>query len=186
MDAEYAAAAHLDMVHEDARRLHGCAVAYAAEIEATAGLEAVQATEEAAAMLEMAEIAAHQLTAAAEQEADALNRRLAQLRTAVRQAEDYYREVAPEAAERAALAGDLIDLDLTGLVGFDESEVIEGSESEVDLTESTPEPVEATNPTEAGEPNGDAAFVDAPREPDFYRRRLAGLRERLEHSTPSD
>lgn len=238
MEAEYAAADELDMAHEDSRRLRGCAAALAAEIEATAGLEAaglvadakdavtetsqdrseasppaaddaaseasaeaelaaaeilsaaelevVRATEEAASMLEAAEIAAHRLTAAAEREADALTLRLAQLRTAVRQAEAYYREVAPESADRAALAGDLIDLDLTGLLGIDESDLVEGSESEADLTKSAPDLAEATDPSEAGDRNGDDASADGPREPDFYRRRLAGLRERLEHTILSD
>jgi len=210
MDAEYASAAQLDMAREDARRMRGCATALAVEIEGAAGAEtvgllaaaelaaekaateattaeeteateagddlaaaqaaaaeilnaaeqeAVQATEKAAVTLEKAEAAAQLLTSAAEQEAEALTQRLAQLRTAVRQAEDYYREIAPDAADEAAMAADLIDLELNGL-----DDLVLGDDGADDV-------------------DGDPALVDGPREPDFYRRRLAGLRERLEKAT---
>ncbi len=218
MEAEYHAAAQLDMAREDARRMRGCATALAIEIEGAAGTEAItllaaaervaaessgssqadedvaespaagddvadarakaaeildvaereamRATEEATAMLEKAEVAAQLLTAAAQQEAEALNRRLGQLRTAVRQAEDYYREIAPDTADKAALAGDLIDLDLNGLGDLETAEKVA---AKGDSPEPTVEMAEAT-------------FVDGPREPDFYRRKLAGLRERLEQT----
>jgi len=231
MDAEYHAAAELDMAREDARRMRGCATALAIEIEGAAGAEAIsllaaaeradsessnsgrvaedaaespatgddvadaqakaaeilhvaergamQATEEATAMLEKAEVAAQLLTAAAEQEAEALRRRLGQLRTAVRQAEDYYREIAPATADEAALAGDLIDLDLNVFGDHDSAgDVATG----VGLTEPTVE-TQATDAVASDDSDGEAAFVDGPREPDFYRRKLAGLRERLEQTT---
>lgn len=231
MEAEYHAAAQLDMAREDARRMRGCATALAIEIEGAAGTdaisvlaaaeraasesmdseqadedvaespaagddvadaqakaaeildvaerEAMQATEEATAMLEKAEVAAQMLTAAAEQEAEALNRRLGQLRTAVRQAEDYYREVAPDTADQAALAGDLIDLDLKGFGDVDTAGDVAAG---VDVSEPTVES-EAEDAVASDDPDGEAALVDGPREPDFYRRKLAGLRERLEQTT---
>ncbi len=231
MDAEYHAAAQLDMAREDARRMRGCATALAVEIEGAAGADAISllaaaeraatessgstqadeevavspaagddaadaqakaaeildaaereamlTVEEATAMLEKAELAAQLLTAAAEEEAEALNRRLGQLRTAVRQAEDYYREIAPDTADEAALAGDLIDLDLNGLGGLATAEEVV---AEVDLTEPTVE-TEAADAIESDDSDDDSTFVDGPREPDFYRRKLAGLRERLEQTT---
>jgi cell division septum initiation protein DivIVA len=158
------------------------AEARATEILEGAEREAALATEEATAVLDKAEVAAQMLTGAAEQEAAALARRLAQLRTAVRQAEDYYREVAPDAADRAAMAGDLIDLELSGLEGLDEFGTGEELPAEVNPVEAAAEESSATEPSEADDP----ALVDAPREPDFYRRRLAGLRQRLEQTITSD
>ena len=156
------------------------AQAAAAEILNAAEQEAVQATEEAAAMLEKAEVAAQMLTSAAEQEAEALTRRLAQLRTAVRQAEDYYREIAPDAADEAAMAADLIDLELNGL---DDVAAGEDRAGHVDLVAPDPGAVEAEGAVTMDDTDGEPALVDGPREPDFYRRRLAGLRERLEKAT---
>ena len=156
------------------------AQAAAAEILNQAEQEAVLATEEAAEMLEKAEVAAQMLTAAAEQEAEALTRRLAQLRTAVRQAEDYYREIAPDAADEAAMAADLIDLELNGL---DDVAAGEDRAGHVDVVVLDPGAVEAEGAVTMDDADGEPALVDGPREPDFYRRRLAGLRERLEKAT---
>jgi hypothetical protein len=118
---------------------------------------------------------------------------LAQLRTAIRQAEDHYRAIAPGAADEAAMAADLIFLELNGLGELEEAE---DRTAEIDLTEPDQETAEAAVAAEVADggadsagpdvSGGDAALVDGPREPDFYRRRLAGLRERLEQATTPD
>lgn len=152
------------------------AEAEAAKRLASAEEQSIKAAEEAARMLETAEIAAAELTAAAEQEVEALNRRLNQLRTAVGQAEAFLHEVGPAAAAaEAAMAGDLIELEIVGSVTPKDED--DADITTVDLRHDD----SVDDGIDTADDHGDEAppASSEPRPSGFYERRLAGLRERL-------
>lgn len=175
----------LAAAREEARRLRETA---AAEVTALRAATRAGLDDEVRTTLENATHRATMMTAAAEEEVRRLDRRLSQLRTALRDAEARIRSLTGDALTELRMLGDLLELETNAL---DEIESLNPPRDRViDLEE----PASVAGPTPGDVPESPAvaaaAFVRRVREKEedetvgrgFYERRLAGLRERLERS----
>jgi signal transduction histidine kinase len=175
---------------EEARRLRATVQEEAAELRAATK---VALDKEIRSMLENSARRSMTMTEGAEKEVHRLDRRLTQLRTALRDAEARIRGLTSDALTELRMLGDLLELETSALdeiesLNLPDEAVAVPNETVIVPDEAVIVLKEPETPAAAA-----AAFVRRVRSAadkdesvgrGFYERRLAGLRERIERNNP--